>query len=376
MSKINFFALVLAAALFGIMFPDSPALAQRGGSPHDCPRSNPDCRDKEPEQEGTMKWHPGHYVKTQGQHCAMNQDVYYDGVMRNLNAHVESSDKFRGAYVIYAWGALETDKGVYDWSRVHEHLDWLAATGKHLLVGIEHKCYGGMTDPEWLVPENLETAVEPHMEGIIGALWRTEVMDQYLDFVWAFAAEFDSHPNVEMVSFVPETCPGFGSIGLPSGYNNTGYSEQIQRMVSAAALAFGQTAVSVGVNCPMNGEAVNLVEALYQNGLGRAGPDAHAVPGYNVFTGDDGALRDYRGQIPHRVIVSAPNLGGFSNILPLSNIQKLIDDGSVTHAAWVLSSSTQGGTKDNIIEHIKKRKNGTFTKCPAQFETLYGGCQQ
>jgi hypothetical protein len=314
-------------------------------------------------------------VKTQGQHCAKNQDEYFAGVQRNLDAYIQSSDKILGAYVIYGWGALETDKGVYDWSRVYDNLNWLAARGKHLLVAVEHKCYGGMDNPEWVVPENLERAVEPHKAGIIGALWRRDVADQYIDFMRAFAAEFDDHPNVEMVSFIPETCPGFGSLKLPADYSTSGYSAQIQRIYNAAAVAFRQTVFAGGVNCPMNGEAVNLIEALYQNGQGRAGPDAHAVVGYKVFKGEDGAARDYRGQIPHRVIVSAPNLGGFSDILPLSKIQSLLDGGSVTHVAWVLSSGASGGGKADIISHIGKPENDTVKKCPSQLNVHFGGCQ-
>jgi hypothetical protein len=149
---------------------------------------------------------------------------------------------------------------------------------------------------------------------------------------------------------------------LPADYSTSGYSAQIQRIYNAAAVAFRQTVFAGGVNCPMNGEAANLIEALYQNGQGRAGPDAHAVDGYKVFKGEGGAARDYRGQIPHRVIVSAPNLGGFSDILPLSNIQSLLDGGSVTHVA-------------DIISHIGKPENDTVKKCPSQLDVHFGGCR-
>jgi hypothetical protein len=209
---------------------------------------------------------------------------------------------------------------------------------------------------------------------VIGALWRAEVLDQYIEFLRAFAKEFDGHPNIEMVSFIPETCPGFGSESPPADYSTSKYSGQIQRMYDVAATVFSQTVFAGGVNCPMNGEAVHLVEALYRNGQGRAGPDAHAVVGYQVFKGESGAFRDYRNQIPHRVIVSAPNLGGFSDILPLSNIQSLLDNGSVTHVAWVLTSTSLGGTKPDILSHLEKPGSETSDSCPSQLKALRGGC--
>jgi len=371
----NYFVIFLAGYLFSLVLSPNFVVAQQPNPPILCIADSADCENGRSQPNGTIKWHPGHYVKTQGQHCSTDQEGYFAGIQRNLDAYIPSSDNFLGAYVIYGWGALETDKGVYDWSRVYDNLNWLASRGKHLLVAVEHKCYGRMTNPEWVVPKNLESEVEPQKAGVIGALWRENVMDQYIDFVRAFAAEFDDLPNVEMVSFIPESCPGFGSAGSPADFSTSGYSAQIQRMYDAAAVAFRQTIFAGGVNCPMSGEAVNLIEALYQNGQGRADPDAHAVDGYKVFKGEEGAVRDYRGLIPHRVIVSAPNLGGFSDILPLSNIQSLLSDGSVTHVAWVLSSKAPGGTKADIISHIETPAIDNFEKCPSRLEVLLGGCQ-
>ena len=109
--------------------------------------------------------------------------------------------------------------------------------------------------------------------------------------------------------------------------------------------------------------------------MGRAGPDLCVDPGYQVFIREHGAIRDYRGAIPHRPIASAPNLGGKDDIMPLSNIQRCIDTGAVTHLPWVLSRITPGATKVDIIHHIETPGNDVYKACPTRYTEIYGGCQ-
>jgi hypothetical protein len=309
-----------------------------------------------------MKWNPGHYV----------QDLYWAGIQASLDNHVMDSDEFLGAYIIYSWGYLEQTEGVYDWSKVHEHLDWLEARGKKLLLAVEHKSYNNVFDPEWIAPENLEGEAENHSAGMIVGLWRSTVMDQYIAFMEAFAAEFDGHPALEQVSFVPESAYGISAPSRAADYSDVAYSTQLQRMYDAAAVVFTRTMFTGGVNF-IGSEEDELIEALYQNGQGRCGPDAHAVDGYDIFGGASPAIRDYRGTVPHRVIVSSPNLGGFSDILPLSNIQALLDTGSVTHAVWSLISTTPGGTKTDIINWIETPGNETYQTFPTRTQSVIGG---
>jgi hypothetical protein len=321
---------------------------------------------------GAKKWNPGHYVKTQGNH-AQDQDTYFAGVQRNLDAHVESSDIFLGAMVLYAWGALETEEGVYDWSRIYANLNWLAARGKYLIVDVEPKSFGE-GNPEWVVPENLETegdGWDSYGSGINAALWREHVATQAIAFLQAFAQEFDGHPNLEMVSFGGESCQSWGQspTGAPSDYSNAALLAQRERIVEAMVEAFEQTIVVEPWNCSQGGTIVDGMEHTYLAGAGHASPDSHDDEGNVRFRGELDAIRDYRGLIAHRTIVSSPNLGGKDSILPLSNIQSLIESGDMTHVAWVLSSSASGGTKGDIIAHLETAGNYIHQSCP----TVYMG---
>jgi hypothetical protein len=202
-------------------------------------------------------------------------------------------------------------------------------------------------------------------------------MDQVIAFWQAFAAEFDGHPNIEMVSFGGESCPSWNLRpgGAPADYSHSGALAQWVRLYDATLGAFEETSAAFPWNCPQNGTIIDGMEALYQRGLGHVSPDSHDDWGNLVFRGERGAIRDYRGTIPHQTIVSQPNLGGKDDILPLSNIQSLLDSGQMTHVLWVLSTGASGGRWSDIISHIEAPGNDTFKACPTRFTALYGGCQ-
>lgn len=370
---------VLGAALL-FAFSAEPALAQQPKPPVLCADDQIDCTVAADDTPGNgVKWNPGHYVKTQGNHCS-NQAEYFAGIQANLDSHVLSSGNIVGALVSYGWGALETNRGRYNWSRVRDTLDWLSARNKQLIVIVEPKCFGGEQSPEWMVPENLERlgdGYESYGPSITAAIWRRHVMDQAITFWRAFAQEFDGHPNLEMVSFGSESCPSWGrrADGPPGDYSHEDAFVQQVRLYDAMSAAFKETAVSAPWNCEQAGTIVNGMEALFQRGMARAGPDLCSDFGYQVFMGRNGAIRDYRGTIGHRPIVSAPNLGGKDDILPLSNVQSCVDAAAVTHLPWVMSITTPGATKDDILRHIEDPRNGVRTACPTQYEALLGGCK-
>ena len=120
----NTLVIALLGFLFGLALSPSFAVAQRPNPPTLCMDGSADCG----LVAGGIKWHPGHYLRTQGKHCG-DQTIYFGGIQRDLTNSVMSSTEILGAVVDYGWGALETDKGVYDWSRVYADLNWRSAKG-------------------------------------------------------------------------------------------------------------------------------------------------------------------------------------------------------------------------------------------------------
>jgi hypothetical protein len=180
-----------------------------------------------------------------------------------------------------------------------------------------------------------------------------------------------------MVSFGSESCPSWGRRpgGPPSDYSHEDAFAQQVRLYDAMSSFFKETNVSAPWNCEQGGTIIEGIEALFQRGMARAGPDLCSDFGYQVFKGNQGAMRDYRRKIGHRPIVSAPNLGGKDDILPLSNVQNCIETAAVTHLPWVMTASTAGATKEDIIRHIEQPGNEVYTACPSRYEALHGGCK-
>ncbi len=285
------------------------------------------------------KWHPGHYVKTQGNHAPSKSGVqsYVNDVTRQLG-YTTDSNQIRGALVSYSWGMLEPRRGQYDWSPVYRHLDWLASRGKRLLINVETKCF--RTKCETLSPQNLQAENITTNSGFIAPIWRRHVMDQLIAFSNAFAAEFDNHPYVEMVGVGGESCPSFGGVKVPKDYSHKTYANELMRLQNAQSKAYRRTHVHQMINCDPGQQFAAVLESAYQRNLARSSPDSHNDPGAMLFRGRNGAVRDYRGRMPHLTYMSQPNLGGKDSLLPMSNVVRQVNDLGITHIAWITTSKS------------------------------------
>lgn len=290
-----------------------------------------------------LKWNPGHGVKAQGNHARANQQEFFDAVYDQL-PRVMAADEFEFVYNRYAWGGLEPARGEYNWAVLHQHLDWLHARGKSLLIGIETKCFS--SDCGGLAPSDLTGDIVVGRYPML-ATYRERVMDRFIEFMEALADEFDDHPAVTAFELGTEICPSWGG-NAASDYTNSKLLTQWARKQRAASTLFQRTTVYTDINCDIGNNSQMLIENAYQltcntpgvtTKLGRSSPDMHNDPGRRLFYGDGNAVRDYRGLIPHLGIVDAPNLGGKDDRLPLSNIIAEIRESEFTHVAWITTAT-------------------------------------
>lgn len=313
---------------------------------------------------GAKKWHPGHYHKSQG---SWNATGYCDIVTSQLTRATESSN-LRGEWVVYSWGAIETNDGVYDWSCVDSHVAYMASIGKYLIVDLAYKVFS--TSPGNILPADLlsrvvtGTGAQPVQ---IAPIWETDMADRYIRFLEAFAARYDANPNVEMVQ-LSESAPSFGG-GSPSAtYSTSALATQLGRIYAAAAAAFDQTIFAPMINSLSN-QAAGLVETAYGLGLGIGNPDAFDDAGSQIFAGTQVAgqgttVRDYRGLIPREAKASAPVLGGKDDNGPATNIIDWAQLNDVTHLSWVSSVTVAGNTWNAILAAIAADPI-LFTACPS-----------
>lgn len=320
---------------------------------------------------GAKKWHPGHYHKTQG---PWNATGYCATVTSQLTRATESTH-LRGEWVAYAWGAIETTDGVYDWSCVDAHIAYLASVGKYLIADLAYKAFS--PSPGNIVPADLTsrvvtgTGTQPVQ---IAPIWEADVADRYIRFLEAFAARYDSNPTVELVQ-MSESAPSFGGGNPSATYSTSALATQLKRVYSAAAAAFDQTVFAPMVNSLSN-QAAGLIEHAYSLGLGVGSPDAFTVSangdldaGSLIFSGTQVAgqgttVRDYRGLIPHEVKGSDPVLGGKDDNGPATNLIDWAQTHDVTHMSWISSVTRTGNTWSAILSAIAADPL-LFTACPS-----------
>lgn len=310
------------------------------------------------------KWHPGHYVKTQGQHASTSTAAYVTNVTNAITGYVNDSAFFLGALVTYAWGHLNPTGSTYDWSPVYTHITALG--GKKLIVSLSWKCYNlpnrGVIAPADIISQsdaNNQGGYTMHME-------TAAVMNRYIAFMEAFAAEFDDNPAVEMV-----TCDESAPSGTAALFPRAAWATQLLRLYPAMAAAFVKTNAMGMVNS-LSGYVPTLIEALYQARMGRASPDAFDDSGSRVFRGEDEdathpTTRDYRAAIPALHIGSAPSLaeGGKDYNGPPATMINWLQTQDATHQCWVLSLSSPA-TEAQIISAITADPL-LHTACPTRY---------
>ncbi len=371
--------------------PNPPAqLCIDGSASCDAPDDgNPpddDAPPPPPPVAGTKKWNPGHYLKVQGQPADNDQNGYWNGAIGTINFKMNNDPLIRGVHIGFAWGALESTNGQYDWSRMHEILDLVGASGKYVMAQIQTKGFGssatGYEMPSDLAGANLVDS----NSGRVATLWRNgsggtdDVMGRYITFMQAFAAEFDNHPALEIV-MPAESAPSFGG-GCncsPSDYSVDELATQYERLYNAMPAVWVETNFASNLNSLGGGSGSNeiprLMEASYQAGIMTGGPDAKATVAYDAFegtaTGPVPVVRDYRAQMGSVYAVSQDVMGatqGDNNEDPPEVILHE-QDHMTTHLSWISSLT---GQKDwgSILDAINNNPS-LNTACPA----VYASCQ-
>jgi hypothetical protein len=324
--------------------------------------------------QSVKKWNPGHYIKTQGNHADSDKRDYLQSVLGQLSKTRDSSS-IRGAQIHYSWGMIEPRLGEYDWAPIYEHLSYLEGHGRKMIMVVDTKCF--QSDCGSLAPRELQSDVYNNARETdthIVETWERSVMNHYIAFWQALAAEFDGHPALEMV-LASESAPSLNG-GSPENFSRSAYATQLRRMYIAQGAAFRETNVVANLNFLAN-ELSDLMEQAYQSGAGRGFPDVFDSSASLIFRGEcvdqECGVRDYRGKVPHLGIVSAPTLSGkhSSQIESPSEIIAYGLQNKITHFSWVTTASGSDSWS-NIIQTIESTSPNGHVACPKIYE---GRCQ-
>lgn len=210
---------------------------------------------------GVVKWHPGHYVFVQS--SALNESHLYKN--------------FQGVQKCYNWRILEPEKDRYDLSAIRADLEFLGKHGKHLVIQVQTKAFGGGQNccPGYLSGPEYGGGVYKTRWGSFNPIIWDERVNRRLNALYQeLGRAFDPEPSLEAV-VIPETAVT-GDVASQSDLHYTveNYTRSVEAGMQAMKDAFPHTVVIQYVNMPL--ESIQpLADYSKNHGIGFGGPDIY-----------------------------------------------------------------------------------------------------
>lgn len=327
--------------------------------------------------QGAKRWHPGHYVKTQGNHARSDEAAYIQGVKNDLD-NVNDLGLLKGALVQFSWGRLNPTGSTFDWSTSDDIFDYITANAPgqdKLMIELTWKAFTGSISNAVIGPADLLSAHRQQTNsGYTMAIYRDVVRDRYLEFITAFANRYRNDERLELVT-TAESAPSYGTAFVPPDYTRAQLAAAYNSISQHFSIEFPNTNASININS-LSGELRDMLETAYQNGIGMHSPDVTTSTAEQLFVGVDAGgespVRNYTGLISHSTIVSQPVLDpidGKDYVGPPADIIVAAGNYAVTHLAWVTNESAPGHTWSDIQTAITANPNTLWTDCPTQYSS-------
>lgn len=224
---------------------------------------------------GKVKWNPGHYAAGNGWLTGRSSA---SGWYPAMDSALANYPLFKGWRLWISWGAMETAKGVYDFSQVDAILNRLKTqygTPRRLVLTLypstpskwngssnggiipayimQDKAYGPSPiagSYGWWGP----TSGGASTGGYEPALWRPAVMDRFIALMQALGAHYDNDPYFEAIMFQEGI---YHTLSVGSDYTHPTMLDQIKRMLSASVAALPHTSVVYENSWGFGGASVN-----------------------------------------------------------------------------------------------------------------------
>ena len=319
------------------------------------------------------KWNPGHYILPTSE-----KDLNKIGLIL-----ADSENHIIGIQGYLLWRDLETEKDVYNFSKIEELLKFVKKYDKQLIMQISDSTFKPEEKavPDYLYEDSIYNGgVElkiPKPRGEISRIWDPAVNERFNKLLQELGKRFDSENNFEGVVF-EESAPGI-DIKNTSGFSWGTYADGLISRNKAAADAFPNSVVIQYMNWGPDEFLDYIIKNLYQVGAGMGGPDLvpdkgrystkKRIPAYDYYP-------LYAGKMPLGTAVQTPNLirddrnkkGHFTlddfwdmglNTLKLNYIFW-----SFAEQPWHKFSFT-----DDILPYINEREGKINDDCPENMQS-------
>jgi hypothetical protein len=346
----------------------------------------------------TVKWHPGFYGFMYSK-TKLNSQGWINSDVTSLSSHTN----VKGIVNRFYWQAMETSRGVYDFSMVDKLLNLCMANNKRLIVLMIDRNFTGSNNdavPAYLASEaggegGFATRTTSG-GGVVALQHNVHIMDRFIALTQALAAHqvaasggfdcapycgttLDAHPFFEGI-MTEESTPGTG-VSNTNGvtgwqnYSNAAWAAQWIRWMPAARAALPHSNVVMQINY-LSGQVDGLMAAVAANGIAVGAPDT--LPG-NLTTGEKvccgttqagGAGPDYRGSIGMFWQAQDHTSQWASGVGAVRDAMNAI---GVTHPIWEMKPATTNSSVTwtaDMLPYIDAGHNPTTTACPS----VYAAC--
>ena len=329
------------------------------------------CAAETPRQDA-IKWHPGHYM-------LVFRGDSHSTVMTQRIPEVCRESALQGIEYRADWFSLEPSRGTYDFTKIDQMYDALAACGKRLVLEVWAVEFGTKISSN-IVPAYIQGASEFNggvaktKTGFIARLWETPVMDRLLAVYSALGSRYDKRPYFEGIVFT-ETATS----GVQAGYTGTAWVAQLKRAAPAMHAAWPNTNILFFNNFIQGStetQQADFIATLRANRAGTGGPDVLPPPANvlseRIYRGETGG-QDLRGLMPAMYAVQTPELGGKEGTYgPAELYDHCVGTNRCSHMFWIRNTTKGGAAQqwDTGILPFLRAHPDTVATCPAS----YRGC--
>lgn len=329
------------------------------------------------------KWHPGNYMFARPIQSRTATSIDYSLIKNEPN--------FKGAQILYNWGLLEPTRDNYDFSRIRQHRDQLAAWGKRLWIHFEDNLGNAgspkLTFDDRVLPKYIDSAEfsggwTPYDIGLMAKLWVPAVCDRQIALFAALAAEFDNDPWIEGIAVNQETSWAFHTYPAPPDFSLTAVTTQILRLIDTVSQQWKRTCVYASLNWGGTSNLKLEAARCLQRGVGVNGPDftslqgklpggSTPIPMYAVWDGRDGGV-DYRGKIPRSLRYGDAGVMGTGFTCDMAIDLQASTGMGVNYTFWTAkfpgeSVNTTEQQWPAIVAAVNARPNNYPAACPSTF---------
>ncbi len=190
-----------------------------------------------------------------------------------------SDPNITGISLRIGWNAIETKKGVYDWSYLDNNISAAAANGKKVMIRV----FGGQFTPDWVYAEGAQSFnfTDPDLgASTMPVPWDSVFLNEWTSFIKALGTKYAGMAQVVTIQMTGPSRAG--EMYLPNktdqafwtslGYTDTKLIGAWSTVIDAYNAAFPSTALGIDIAYPISfGDKESLLTQILDYAYNRLG---------------------------------------------------------------------------------------------------------